>query len=418
VLAAYRVLAHLGHRLPAPAALRSVLGARRGAADRWIAWARHAPGAGPLVWAHAASVGEQQVLEPVLSRLVRRCPDLRIVLTHTSPSVLRTKPPAAVCHRDYLPWDTPGPITAVLDVLRPALLLFGRGDLWPELVSAAAARKIPIAVAGATVRSSSVRLGTFPRLALRAVYRHVTWLGAVTPGDAQRWGRMGVVPERISVTGDPRHDRILERIPDLAPASRVRAWAGDGPVCVAGSVEPGDDAVLTGALVRLATEVPALRTVVVPHDAAEPRITQIVRRMAEHGLAAGIWRGPDAGAPPESPIVVVAGSGLLADLYLGADIAYVGGGFRRGRLHAVAEPAAVGLPVIVGPRWEGAADAGPMVGAGGAIPVRHDGGRGFAEVVRRLAGDPDERTHRGHAARSVLADGAAQATAEALGVLL
>jgi 3-deoxy-D-manno-octulosonic-acid transferase len=276
-----------------------------------------------------------------------------------------------------------------------------------------------MAVAGATVRASSARLHPVARLAFPPVYRRVSWLGAVTQADADRWARLGVPPDGIAVTGDPRHDRILERIADLAPASLVRSWAGDGPVFVAGSVEPGDDAVLARALVRLATEVPALRTLIVPHDAAEPRITRIVRGLAEHGLAAGVWRGPGAGAPPESPIAVVAASGLLADLYLGGDIAYVGGGFRRGRLHAVAEPAAVGLPAIVGPRWGGAIDAGPMVTAGCALalPVTAPAAA-LAGTVARLAADPEERSRQGLAARGTLTEGASGTTADAIVTLL
>jgi 3-deoxy-D-manno-octulosonic-acid transferase len=412
VLAAYRVLACVGHRLPAPSALRRTLVARRGAADRWLTWARDARGDGPIVWAHAASVGEQHVLEPVLHRLHRARPALRIVLTHTSPSVVPTPQPAGVCHRDFLPWDEPGSMAKVLDALHPGLLLFGRGDLWPGLVSAAAARGIPVAVAGATVRPHSARLHAVARRVLRRVYRAVSWVGAVTPGDADRWIRLGVPPERVAVTGDPRHERTLERVADLAVGNRVRAWAGAAPVLVAGSTEPDDDGVLAATLARLAADLPALRTLIVPHEATQPRTTRILRELARHGVPAGTWRGAVDEPIPEAVVVVVAAKGLLADLYLGADIAYVGGGFRQGRLHAVAEPAAVGLPVIAGPRWHGAADAEPMLAAGGLLVIADDG-VGLADAVLRLLRDPGQRARRGLAARSVLTTGAAHATAEA-----
>ena len=49
--------------------------------------------------------------------------------------------------------------------------------------------------------------------------------------------------------------------------------------------------------------------------------------------------------------------GVLADLYALADIAYVGGGFSSGRLHATIEPAAFGVPVIVGPEYDSSPDA-------------------------------------------------------------
>ena len=368
-----------------------------------------------MVWAHAASVGEQQVLEPVLARLTRARPDLRVVLSHTSPSVAHTIPPAAVCHRDYLPWDTPAPIAWALDAVRPSLLLFGRGDLWPELVRAAGARGIPIAVVGATVRPGSARLWAPARRALRATHRAVAWLGAVTPADAGRWRRLGVPSDRITVTGDPRHDRLLERVANPAPAGTVRTWAEGRPVLVAGSVEPEDDAVLAPALARVAGTGPDLRAVIVPHVPSETRIGRIKRALTSHGLTAEIWRGPPEVIAPATPVLIVGAHGLLADLYLGADLAYVGGGFRRERLHSVAEAAVVGLPVIVGPLWDGAADAEPLVTSGGALVLRADDATtALASAMSRLASHPDERSNRGLAARATLTAGASGTTADAL----
>ena len=420
MLSAYRLVAPIVHRLPfPPGVLAESLAGRRGAPARWDAWAVEHRGDGPLIWAHAASVGEQQVLEPVLHRLLRARPDVRIVQTHTSPSVLPTPCPAAVCHRDYLPWDEPGAIATTLDALAPALLLFGRGDLWPELVSSTAARGIPVAVAGATVRAGSARLRTPARLALRDAYRHVRWLGAATSADAERWSRLGVPAERILVTGDPRHDRILERIADLGPAGAVRAWAGDAPVLVAGSIEPDDDSVLACALARIACTVPALRTVIVPHEVTDTRITRLHARLTGHGLTSGMWHSPAHDALPPTPVAVVATHGFLPDLYVGADIAYVGGGFRAGRLHSVAEPAAIGLPVVIGPRWPGGADAAAMISAGGALALPAQGTAAtLATIVAQVTRDPAERMRRGLAARATLTEGASSATAGAVLQLL
>ncbi|MDH4043252.1 MAG: hypothetical protein OEW06_02245 [Gemmatimonadota bacterium] len=416
MLSLYRVVARLGHRLPVPhGTLRASLAGRRGAAGRWVAWAADHRTKGPCIWAHAASVGEQQAIEPVLSRLARARPDATIILTHTSPSILRTVTPGAVCQRDYLPRDEPAPVVRMLDALHPALLLFSRGDLWPELVHQAARRNIPVTVVGATVRPRSLRLGRVPRAVLRHTLRDVTWLGAATPDDADRWATLGVLPERIAVTGDPRHDRLLERIADPRPATTVRARAGADPVLVAGSVEPSDDDALLEALSRVLHAGIPLRTVIAPHDPTERRIAALLAKLAARSLIAGSWPGPrSAPVLPAASAVVTTAQGLLADLYLAADIAYVGGGFRAARLHSIAEPAAVGLPVLIGPRWAGSTDAEPMVASGGAIPIANDHGHSLAESILRLVRDPTERTRRGLAARGVLRAGAARASTAAL----
>lgn len=161
-----------------------------------------------------------------------------------------------------------------------------------------------------------------------------------------------------------------------------------------------------------------MRVVVVPHDGSAKRLAAHRSALEARAIAAGTWSGPP-GVIPEGRVAIVAAVGLLADLYLGADLAYVGGGFRRGRLHAVAEPAAVGLPVIVGPRWHGAADAAAMVSSGGALPMPPgDAAPALARTVSGLAAAPAERTRRGLAARATLAAGASRATANAVLALL
>ena len=61
--------------------------------------------------------------------------------------------------------------------------------------------------------------------------------------------------------------------------------------------------------------------------------------------------------------------GALATLYGGGAMAYVGGGFGRAGLHSVLEPAAWGLPVAFGPRWQHSRDAGLLVDAGAGVSV-------------------------------------------------
>src|SRR5258705_3988444 len=81
---------------------------RRGAAERLAAWA--AGGRDPkrpLVWFHAASVGEGLQAESVLLELRRLVPACQIVYTHFSPSAEPLARRLAVDAADYLPYDLP-----------------------------------------------------------------------------------------------------------------------------------------------------------------------------------------------------------------------------------------------------------------------------------------------------------------------
>jgi hypothetical protein len=79
--------------------------------------------------------------------------------------------------------------------------------------------------------------------------------------------------------------------------------------------------------------------------------------------------------------------GALADLYLLADIAYVGGSFGRSGQHSVLEPAACAAPVL---------------------PAAVDGSIGMARQWLAWLNDPGAARESGLAARRALSPGAAR----------
>ncbi|HLQ23935.1 MAG TPA: hypothetical protein VK132_12055, partial [Gemmatimonadales bacterium] len=97
---------------------------------------------------------------------------------------------------------------------------------------------------------------------------------------------------------------------------------------------------------------------------------------------------------------------------------YVGGGFRRGGLHAVIEPAAYGVSPVFGPEHR-LSDAELLLARGGAIGVARRGAAAALAAQWRLwLGDPDARGQAGSAARAALQQGAAGLTARRLLELL
>lgn len=412
---AYRLAAHVATRFPFPRGrLANSLAGRRAAEARWQAWDRDQRRGGPLVWVHGASVGESLTAAPIIARLRSARPELRVVHSFSSPSVADWPAPFPREYAEYLPLDEPGPMGRVLDVVHPSLVVLMRGDLWPELLWQAAARRIPVTLAGASVRPTSLRL-RFPVTRLYAdALRSVTWIGAATVDDASRLEHMGAEKSSLEHTGDPRHDQVLERTVDLALIHGLDEWAAQGPTLVAGSVEPGDESVLLGAAATVLDSCPEARLLIVPHRPDGATLERIRAQAGRRGIPATVWIPTTEGAPA-ARCVVVAARGLLNDLYTLATLAYVGGGFRRGQLHTPIEPAAVGLPVLFGPHWEASADAAALVQARGAVTLGGSGADAFlAATWRRWIDDERERWETGLNARGTLAQGAASRTAARL----
>ena len=359
-------------------------------------------------------MGECLAVEPIIHRLRNAVPRVQVARSFSSPSAASWPASLTGDVHDYIPLDEPCPTGRVLDAVRPSLLLFSRGDLWPELVTQSASRRIPVAVAGATVRPESKRLYPGARTAFRQLYNTIAWVGAVSEADSARWIKLGVPASRVTVTGDPRHDQVLERTPRLQDVKHLIDWSLGGSVVVAGSTHWPDERVVLGAFAAVSEAVSSARLIVVPHDPNEGRAPQVIREAARCGLAAALWTGA-APVSSDCSCVVVSATGVLADLYMLADVAYVGGGFQRGMLHAVIEPAAYGVPVAIGPYWRGSTDAKLLLDNGGAAVVSH---RSPVPALARLWLDwirqPHRRIATGLRARRSLQQGAAARTAVAL----
>ncbi len=84
-------------------------------------------------------------------------------------------------------------------------------------------------------------------------------------------------------------------------------------------------------------------------------------------------------------VLIVDNIGMLTKIYSYADIAYVGGGFSTG-LHNTLEPAVFGIPVIIGPNYQGFQEAEDLVKLKGILSI-HDNWS-FGETLKKLLDNP------------------------------
>jgi 3-deoxy-D-manno-octulosonic-acid transferase len=279
---------------------------------------------------------------------IRRArPEAALLYTYFSASALRwAADMSAVDVADYLPFDFPRRMRRFLDLLAPDVLILVGGEMWPNLVWSAADRGVPVVQACARLVGAD-RMGWPVRGLTRELYQRLDAVAVVDDRDADLLRRLGVPGERIRVAGDTRADVTLAR------AGEARAEGPPGvlpegrrPVIVAGSTWPADEAVLLPALADLAAGRPDLLALVAPHHPTEAAVAGLEARARRLGLRTGRW---SSGAGAEATVTIVDRVGILYRLYALADLAYVGGGF-GGAVHNTMEPAAMGVPVAIGPR--------------------------------------------------------------------
>lgn len=348
------------------------------------------------LWLHAVSVGEVNAAAPLIKALQARHPTLPVLITMVTPT--GSARVAALfgdsVHQVYLPYDTPGAVRHFLDHFRPRLALVLETEIWPNLFAEVARRQIPLLIVNARLSERSLRgyrlIGPLIRTVLKAV--HV--LAAQSDADLARYRQLGLRAEQGQVSGNIKYD--LELPADLAEqAMRWRRTWGERPVWIAASTHPDEEGVMLDVHQRILQRFPNALLLWAPRH--PERFAAVVEQAAARGLRVGNRR--DDGQPaPDCQCFVINSLGELLAFYATADVAFVGGSLQPIGGHNLLEPAAVGVPMLVGPHtfnFEEIVD--DLLKAGAAQRVAD--GEALAAAILALLGDPDERRRRGERGR-------------------
>ena len=337
--------------------------------------------------------------QAIISELRNARPDVQVAFTHFSPSALRVADRVGADVFDYMPWDSRGEMTALVNALKPSAIAFVRTEIWPSLVRVAGATKVRTCLVNAVLAPNSSRLKGTARWMLQSSYERLDAVGAVARDHAERFTRLGVSSERVHVTGDARFDQVAARIDKLEGTEPILQRLRDSNVLtvVAGSTWPADDAEILGPLASARKGKP-MRIIIAPHEPDAGHLRSLESRLNSMGLKHRRLSDVEKSDEKLPEVIVVDRLGILADLYAIASIAYVGGGFHDSGLHSVVEPAALGVPVIFGPRHGNAREADELAGKGGGF-VASDGAA-VASLILDLAARPVHLRSSASAARA------------------
>ncbi len=400
------------------------LSERRNAPALMQMWARDARRAeSPLLWLHGPSAGELLGAQPVLAAL-RADLDFQLVVTFTSASARAVVDRLQPDYAGLVPVDAPRQCRSAIRAMTPSAIVFAKLDVWPGLTGAAVDLGVPIGLINGTVRPDSSRLRPIARRFLRPAYGRLRRAGAATSADRERLLMLGVPSSACEVTGDAAFDLALERVETArasassahlsfertaGPQSAVSTEAGGPLRIVAGSTWPEDEDLLLDTASELRQHAIPLELILVPHQPTRAAVDRLRVRCREVlGEEPNLWTRDAADLSPGAPLIVDV-VGPLAELYLAADVAYVGGGLGGTGLHSVIEPAAAGVPVLFGPHHT-RREASELLKRGAALEIDTTS---VAAVLRGFRERPAVRRRMGELAAAYVREGVGAARASA-----
>ncbi|MGE3149916.1 MAG: 3-deoxy-D-manno-octulosonic acid transferase [Pseudorhodoplanes sp.] len=274
---------------------------------------------GPLLWLHGASIGEILGAAPLISHI--RAQNFNVLVTSgtvTSARVARSRMPPGVLHQ-FIPIDAPRFVKRFLDHWQPDLGMFIESDLWPNMVFAAAARRIPLVVINGRMSERSFNRWSALSGTIGGILRQFDLCLTQSVLDANRYSELGA--PRISTTGNLKLDVPPPPI-DSLKLDALRLKIGERPVFAAASTHPGEDEIVIDMHRNLRQLFPRLLTIIAPrHPERGADIAAVARRA---GLSADLRT--QSALPKRSTEIFVADTlGELGLLYKLAPVVFIGG---------------------------------------------------------------------------------------------
>jgi len=356
---------------------------------------------GQWLWVHAVSVGESIAAAPLIRTLRSEHPGIPIVVTTMTPTGserVRDMFGDDVCHV-YAPYDHPWAVKIFLSRFRPRLLVIMETELWPNIIHYTKQGGGSVIVANARLSEKSARgYEKFPALG-KPMLQQIDCIAAQARNDAERFVRLGVAAQQLQITGSIKFEIDLPE--DLAERQRALQALIEGrrPVLIAASTREGEEEKVLDAFKQCLARVPDLLLLLVPRH--PERFKAVAKLCAEKGLTV-VKRSEGLPVTPLTNVLLGDSMGEMLTYFSVADIAFVGGSLVNTGCHNVLEPAAMGLPVFVGPSQFNFQTICEQLEEAGALQTVADV-RALATWVIAACEDPALRDRMGHAGRALVA---------------
>lgn len=337
-----------------------------------------------VIWVHVASLGEFEQGLPIIEKLRSEYPSFKILVTFFSPSGYEVKKNTTVADVvTYLPMDTAKNAARFIRLVHPKLAIFVKYEIWPNYLRKLREQQIPALLVSAIFKKDQIYFkgyGGFMRKALQT-FSHI-----FLQDEPSKRLLESIQIKNTSVSGDTRLDRVSEILERDNQLPFMEHFKKDRLCFVAGSTWPEDETVLIDYINNAPKN---LKYVLAPHKIKKDHILGLAGALLKKTV---LYSKIDETTTGAFEVLILDHIGLLTKIYSYADFAYVGGGFATG-LHNTLEPAVFGIPVIIGPNYQGFKEAEELVAQKGVLPI-NDSWQ-FGELMKKLLENDDYRSKTG-----------------------
>mgnify|MGYP001572773643 CR=1 FL=1 len=358
------------------------------------------------IWFHAVSVGEALVIKNLVQKLRAAYPNKRFIfstVTTTGNKIIR----GIALEGEfvfYLPLDISFIVRKTMARINPSLLVVVETEIWPNLIASLYKRNIPILVINGRISDTSFPRYRAVKLLIRPIFNKINLFCVQTANDRERLISLGVLKDKIEITGNMKFD--LETAPLKFDASYIRL-SDKEQLLVCGSTHPPEEEIILRAYKKLIGEFPHLRLLIAPrHPERASAIESLVKRFGFEPQKISLLKSQSQalhrmvqGNPRR--VFVLDTIGQLPSFYSIADIVFVGGSLIKKGGHNILEPALLEKPILFGPHMFNFRSIAELFINNRAAILVHNW-QELGEEIRDLLREPSKITALGARARELV----------------
>ena len=279
-----------------------------------------------IVWLHAVSVGEVMAVEKFIHEWLASASGYELLLTTVTPTGQRIAKKFAGerVHVCYFPFDLTPVVKRFLDLFRPVCLLLVETEIWPNLLTEAKRRNIPVGIMNARLSERSFkRYKIFPWL-FKPLWEKLDFVLAQSEEDAARFRKLGIMGESVRDMGNMKFDQAewaAGSAEDTAGLRQAWGYASEDIVWIAGSTHPGEEEMLMAAFTALRERFPRLKLILAPRHIE--RSEGLLKQLGKYGFSMVSSTKRKEGPGPD--LQILDQLGVLKNLYGIADLVFMGG---------------------------------------------------------------------------------------------
>jgi 3-deoxy-D-manno-octulosonic-acid transferase len=298
------------------------------------------------IWFHCASLGEFEQGRSLIEEIKKKHSRYKILLSFFSPSGYSIRKNYEFADSVvYMPFDTKTNAVYFIKTIKPVLAVFVKYEFWFHHLHQLKKYNVKTILISAAFRKQQPFFKWYGRIFRKMLFCfNAVFIQDETSRSLLNKIGMG---KNIFIAGDTRYDRVNEIAIQAKKNPEVEKFLSGSKSLIAGSTWFDDEKIIKESLIALPKE---WKIIIAPHEVSPNRLKNVTKLFGDEAIFFSELK--ENMSHIGKRILVIDNIGMLSNLYACGTIAFIGGGFQKGGIHNILEPAVFGLPVIFGPVYK------------------------------------------------------------------